>query len=400
MLHLINILCKLFLIFTSLIGHAICSNVAPLNTEESVNQSGYPLEKYKLQTLDKFTLGLERIPYSKNGDRTIGKPILLMHGLFLSSFVFTNTNKSLSYSLSEAGYDVWLFNARGTGLSRTYSIYSKAGAAPRMNKMSWDFSFHEMGIYDFPAAVDFVLNKTGRPKLDVVGYSLGATIALVGLSEKPAYNNKVDKLVLMAPTTIMISHRFPISAFHRGSLLFKYSMKEQNFFPAVQDPDAAHRYLRWLCTYTIFYPYCLLYIDTAQGSRINYNRDMVVSTLTDFPQPVSKKMLFHWVQLMSSKRFCKYDYGVNGNMQHYNTKSPPDYNLSKVTTAVYILHSKDDNLSAIKDVNWLADKLPNVKDIYYIDNIKFGHLSFVMHANIDRLINNKIKNALLTKAFN
>jgi len=43
------------------------------------------------------------------------------------------------YSLSEAGYDVWLFNARGTGLSRTYSIYSKAGTAPRMNKMSWDF---------------------------------------------------------------------------------------------------------------------------------------------------------------------------------------------------------------------------------------------------------------------
>ncbi|XP_027844376.2 gastric triacylglycerol lipase-like [Aphis gossypii] len=399
MLHLLNIFCKLFLIFTLLIDHTKC-NVAPLNTEESVNQSGYPLEKYKLQTLDKFILGLERIPFSKNGDRTIGKPILLMHGLFLSSYVFTNTNKSLSYSLSEAGYDVWLFNARGTGLSRTYSIYSKAGTAPRMNKMSWDFSFHEMGIYDFPTAVDFVLNKTGRPKLDVIGYSLGATIALVGLSEKPAYNNKVDKLVLMAPTTRMTSYGFPISAFHRGSLLFKYSMKEQNFFPAVQDPDAAHRYMRWLCTYTIFYPYCLLYIDTVQGSRINYSRDMVVNTLTDFPQPVSKKMLFHWMQLMSSKRFCKYDYGVGGNMQYYKIKSPPDYNLSKVTTAVYILHSKNDNLSAIKDVNWLVDKLPNVKDVYYIDNIKFGHLSFVMHANIDRLINNKIKNALLTNAFN
>jgi len=178
--------------------------------------------------------------------------------------IYSNTG----YSLSVAGYDVWLFNARGTGLSRTYSIYSKAGTAPRMNKMSWDFrydlmvftsfvfliggywillfcpppitwislrlcttrdsffifSFHEMGIYDFPAAVDFVLNKTGRPKLDVIGYSLGATIALVGLSEKPSYNNKVDKLVLMAPTTRMTSYGFPISAFHRGSLLFKVTI--------------------------------------------------------------------------------------------------------------------------------------------------------------------------------
>lgn len=60
--------------------------------------------------------------------------------------------------------------------------------------------------------------------------------------------------------------------FYYYYFFFKYTMKEQNFFPAVQDPDAAHRYMRWLCTYTIFYPYCLLYIDTAQGSRINYNR--------------------------------------------------------------------------------------------------------------------------------
>jgi len=49
-----------------------------------------------------------------------------------------------------------------------------------------------------------------------------------------------------------------------------------------------------------------------------------------------------------SERFCKYDYGTNGNMQYYNMKSPPDYNLSKVTTPVYILHSKNDHLSAVK----------------------------------------------------
>lgn len=61
-------------------------------------------------------------------------------------------------------------------------------------------------------------------------------------------------------------------------------MKEQNFFPAVQDPDAAHRYMRWLCTYTIFYPYCLLYIDTVQGSRINYSRvSCVVQCTFDNP---------------------------------------------------------------------------------------------------------------------
>lgn len=60
---------------------------------------GYPLEKYKLQTQDMYTLGLERIPYSKYGNQTIGKPIVLIHGLFLSSYVFVFLNKSLSKSL-------------------------------------------------------------------------------------------------------------------------------------------------------------------------------------------------------------------------------------------------------------------------------------------------------------
>jgi len=54
---------------------------------------------------------------------------------------------------------------------------------------------------------------------------------------------------------------------------------------------------------------------------------------------------FHFIIL---ERFCKYDYGVNGNMQYYNMKSPPDYNLNKVTSPVYILHSKNDHLSATK----------------------------------------------------
>lgn len=45
-------------------------------------------------------------------------------------------------------------------------------------------------------------------------------------------------------------------------------MKGQRFFPITQDPDAAHRYLRWVCTYRVVYPYCWLFINTAQGTRV------------------------------------------------------------------------------------------------------------------------------------
>lgn len=60
-------------------------------------------------------------------------------------------------------------------------------------------------------AIDFILKETGYSKLDIVGYSLGTTIALVGLSEKPEYNSKVNKLVLMAPTSRLKSSGVPLN---------------------------------------------------------------------------------------------------------------------------------------------------------------------------------------------
>lgn len=75
---------------------------------------GYPLEKYKLHTQDKYTLGLERIPYSKRGNRSIGKPILLLHGLFSSSYAFAFTNKSLSKSFVKRFLLLLLLNTMST----------------------------------------------------------------------------------------------------------------------------------------------------------------------------------------------------------------------------------------------------------------------------------------------
>lgn len=60
-------------------------------------------------------------------------------------------------------------------------------------------SFHELGIYDLPAAIDLVLSITGYNKVDIGGISLGSTVPLITLSERPEYNAKVRTLVLMGP---------------------------------------------------------------------------------------------------------------------------------------------------------------------------------------------------------
>lgn len=51
-------------------------------------------------------------------------------------------NYSISgFVLSDAGFDVWLYNTRGVGLSRTLSIYKRPGSLPNMNRISWNFRY-------------------------------------------------------------------------------------------------------------------------------------------------------------------------------------------------------------------------------------------------------------------
>lgn len=46
--------------------------------------------------------------------------------------------------------------------------------------------------------------------------------------------------------------------------------------------------------------------------------------------------------------FRKYDYGKVGNIIHYNSTTPPNYDLSKVTAATYIYQSKYDIIATPK----------------------------------------------------
>lgn len=71
------------------------------------------------------------------------------------------------------------------------------------SKEFWNFSWHEMGIYDLPAMIDYMLNATNESECYYVGHSEGTTSLLVLLSDLPQYNQKIIQAHLMGTAVIL-----------------------------------------------------------------------------------------------------------------------------------------------------------------------------------------------------
>jgi predicted alpha/beta hydrolase len=97
--------------------------------------------------------------------------------------------------LANKGYDVWLGNNRG-------NKYSMDTVKPMNSKDYWQFSYQQMGRYDVPANIDYVLTKTGQKTLSYAGHSQGTSQMFVALSDdktKEYVNSKVKVFLALAP---------------------------------------------------------------------------------------------------------------------------------------------------------------------------------------------------------
>lgn len=55
------------------------------------------------------------------------------------------------------------------------------------------------------------------------------------------------------------------------------------------------------------------------------------------------KQLVHFMQLMSSGKFRKFDYNKM-NIKFYNTTVPPEYNITSIKAPIYLYHAEEDAL--------------------------------------------------------
>lgn len=184
---------KVFILFALVVCFASAAQLNNLVEKSEITafliaEHGYPVEEHYVNTSDGYILKVYRIPSSPSSPPINGKRVaFLQHGLLCSSadWVVLGKGKALAYLLADAGYDVWLGNARGNTNSRKHQKLSPD------HKDFWDFSWHEIGQIDLPAMIDFVLLNTGEKDLHYIGHSQGTTAFFVMTSLRKEMNAKI-----------------------------------------------------------------------------------------------------------------------------------------------------------------------------------------------------------------
>ncbi|KXJ76546.1 hypothetical protein RP20_CCG009503 [Aedes albopictus] len=338
--------------------------------KSTITKHNYPVELHPVTSPDGYHLTMARIPNPR-------RPILfLMHSFLSSSSEYTvlGPRQSLAFSGFDAGFDVWLANGRGNTFSRSHRSLDPS------QKQFWDFSFHEVSTLDLPAMIGYVLNVTGRGKVHYVGHSQGGTNFLVMASMLPEINGKIASAHLSSPVAFWARNTTPMSYLY-DELMTMIGVFEQIGLYEIggRSVGSVMEYVEKAidggCISEDMLMLGLWMLVGEHGETLN--RTTLNGIRKVFPAGASLRQGLHFLQMMKSERFCLFDYGEQENLKRYGKVAPPNYPLEKITAPVAVYYGTNDPFVALKDLDDLAKKLPNLVLKHKMADPKWNHIDFI-----------------------
>ncbi|NXS48958.1 LIPM Lipase, partial [Balaeniceps rex] len=354
---------------------------------QMIRHSGYPSEEYEVLTRDGYYLSLNRIPHGRENPRNKGaKPVMfLQHGLFGegSQWVENLSNNSLGFILADSGYDVWLGNSRGT----SWSLRHQHLSADQVE--FWDFSFHEMAMYDLPAMIDFVLLKTGQKQIYYVGHSQGCTVAFIAFSSMPELAQKIKMFFALAPPVIIKHARSPIL---KMSFLLDRQFKILQLLLGRTDASLRvrklWRFLPELCRHPLLHKPCAsLFFLLGGCDEKNLNMTRLDVYTSHYPDRTSVKNLIHWAQVVRTGEFKAFDYGSK-NPAMYHQETPPSYQVEEMPVPTVVWSGGEDWVADSRDVRLLLSRIAHLVTYGHIPD--WNHWDFIWGMDAPRRLYSSI----------
>lgn len=356
---------------------------ATLDIRAIIRKYGYPLEEHEVITEDGYILSMFRIPGN-------GSAVFLMHGLLgcADDYVMAGPDSGLAYLLANEGYDVWMGNARGSKHSRRH-VHLKPSDAK-----FWDFSWHEIGIFDLPAMIDSALDENDTKKLKYIGHSQGTTAFFVMTSEKPEYNAKISLMVALSPVAFMSNVRSPVVRLLAVGTPFIHGfVKTFGLYEFLPDSSVMRTLKLFMCSSGILSNIVcsnVMFMMAGVGyAQFNFTNLPVLMGHT--PAGASAKQVAHYGQGVLTGKFRQFDYGTTGNLNRYGTEVPPNYALEKITAPVSLFYSEADWLAHPTDVDKLYNRLNSAVDIHKIPYQQFNHLDFLWAKDFKVLVYKRLQ---------
>lgn len=348
--------------------------VSPEVTDQFVAYSvyhGYRAQSYIVETADGYLLTLFRISGFLNETGSTQKPVAFMqHGLLdnCDTWIVNAPNLAPGLLMVNAGFDVWFGNSRGSKYSLAHVNMTTKDAA------FWQFSWQDMGQYDIPAEINFALQTTGAQTLTYIGHSQGTTQMYALLSEYPEFGSKLNLYVGLGPVATVRNVTLSLLSVGQSTEFFDL-LAQHHIYDIMPYPNQP----------AFVYEACLV-VGLICDTIVEYLTDLISTNdntprfpviLAHEPGGTSLQNLQHWVQMtnLTSYRMQKFDFGTNGNLQHYGQSTPPVYNLSNVNVPHAMFLGADDKLADAVDGAWLLSQLRSV--VYAETNLPAGHLTFM-----------------------
>jgi len=177
-----------------------------------------PCDGAHVVTSDGWRLGVRRLSPAEPDPGKL--PVVLCHGLGLNGTFWTITDHHLPDQLVARGYEVFIFDFRGSGESAKVGLAGRVNARLRQTFLremgEGDWTVDEIVRYDVPAVLDHVRAATGRARVNWVGHSLGGMLIFPYLEQAPDADRVANLVAMGATITLTDAPRTPLLRANRG----------------------------------------------------------------------------------------------------------------------------------------------------------------------------------------